>query len=382
MVHVVIDSTVLRNDPSRKKAAFEVIERLANKGKLKLHIPFFVEQEFLSQEFDIYSASLDKIEKEIKNLQRRLPSTEIENFLAEFQEKFESLQKQMPTFVEAEFKEWVKRLDAVVHPIGESHGVNVAHAYFRGDPPFREKKKREDFPDALIWQTVLDLTTEVNSLCFVSGDKMLLKSCEAHSSITAFANLDDLIASDVGKTLLAAEEAEETEEVVKDNLDRLLKLVSARSDLIASGISNELINLLCGETLKSHKILDDNNEGIVSSVSDPEGISLLIKEAQYYGDGLVVIPFTLSVEALVDYAIDKADWFALDDEESKEISISDLNDHYFSAQEDYMLKVSGILSIHLDVETLQSSNQSEDVLSDMLVDSEIEIDSIESIQIL
>lgn len=48
MIHLVVDTNILRADISRKNAAFSALHRLASKDKLVLHVPYFVREEFLS----------------------------------------------------------------------------------------------------------------------------------------------------------------------------------------------------------------------------------------------------------------------------------------------------------------------------------------------
>ncbi|HAW82340.1 MAG TPA: hypothetical protein DCX27_23145, partial [Balneola sp.] len=54
MLHLLIDTSVLRQDPQRKSASFLVINRLGNLGELITHIPYVVQREFLSQRENEY----------------------------------------------------------------------------------------------------------------------------------------------------------------------------------------------------------------------------------------------------------------------------------------------------------------------------------------
>jgi len=150
MINVVVDTTVFRNDPARKKAAFQTIKKLASAGELKLHIPQIVKQEFLSQQIDQYHASLSEILKNLLVFTKKNIPEDARKLLKTQEKQLSNLKEELFTFAKREFEQWILDIGAEVHPISESHGPKVMEAYFSGDPPFREKKSRLDIPDAFI----------------------------------------------------------------------------------------------------------------------------------------------------------------------------------------------------------------------------------------
>jgi len=48
MIHVFLDSSIYRQDPLRKSAAFQALARMGNADEIALHIPYFVKHEFLT----------------------------------------------------------------------------------------------------------------------------------------------------------------------------------------------------------------------------------------------------------------------------------------------------------------------------------------------
>jgi len=61
LIHIVLDTNIYRNNPGRNNLNFQAIEKLANAGWLKLHVPYVVEREFQTQQREIYSRDLEKI---------------------------------------------------------------------------------------------------------------------------------------------------------------------------------------------------------------------------------------------------------------------------------------------------------------------------------
>ncbi len=62
-------------------------------------------------------------------------------------------------------------------------------------PPFKEAKRRDDFPDAFIWQTILDLSVEHKRVHVISDDEAIRKACDkkkieivSHGSLWDFLN--------------------------------------------------------------------------------------------------------------------------------------------------------------------------------------------------
>jgi len=146
--------------------------------------------------------------------------------------------------------------------------------------------------------------------------------------------------------------------------DAVIELISDNQTSIESAICSDLVNKLNGKTVESHEIPDDNNEATVFSIGDPETINLKFGDTKLYGDSRFVIPFNLKVECLLTYCIFKSDYYALDDEKAENISIDDWNDHYYEAEEYYLLKVEGLVSVNI------------------LEDEDIAIDSLTNIKVV
>jgi hypothetical protein len=54
MMEVVLDTNIYTSDPWRGKAGFNALVKLAQSGKLRLHIPYLVKKEFVSQQLEIH----------------------------------------------------------------------------------------------------------------------------------------------------------------------------------------------------------------------------------------------------------------------------------------------------------------------------------------
>ena len=161
MIHLVIDTTAFRNDPARKKAAFRSLKRLAEAGEIRLHVPHVVMEEFLSQQTEQYVAGLSEIKTLVVKFKKKHMPDMTREVLENTDQQLSRLKEELVAFARIDFDQWVREVRAEVHGIRESHGKRVIAAYFSGASPFREKKRREDIPDAFIWQVVLDPSSTV-----------------------------------------------------------------------------------------------------------------------------------------------------------------------------------------------------------------------------
>jgi len=374
MIHIVADTTVYRADPKRGKAAFRALTRLAAGRHLTLHIPEIVRREFISQQQEQYSKHIKTLSALMHHLNRLLLPGLVDDFVQATTDRLTSMDSVLQTFCEEEFNDWASKVSAELHPIQESHGAKIVEAYFTGMPPFREAKRREDFPDAFLWQVICDLAEVYESLHIVSADKGIIDAARSLDGVISFESLEDFVASELVQDLLK-------QHFASTNFEALVASLPKHLTLVSSAIENELVNHLAGRTVVSEQIPEDNSEAVISMVGGPTNLDLDIDAVVDHGDGLLVMPVSLWTECLLDYAIFKADYYTLPDEQLKDIGISELNDHYFEAEENYILHVEVSLSIEVDAEALKSSDLSEDGLLEVLEQAAISIDSIGDIEV-
>lgn len=166
------------------------------------------------------------------------------------------------------------------------------------------------------------------------------------------------------------------------NLQNLLTLLSTDNFLIESQISSALLESLPGETVTSYEIPDDNNEGRIHQVGEVTELQLNIQSAECLDNYRLRILFSLKVECVLNYGIYKADYYALDDHKTASISISELNDHYFDAEEEYPVRVEGTILVESHLDEEEVSELSEDEVHDLLVDADVSIERITSIEVI
>ncbi len=174
-------------------------------------------------------------------------------------------------------------------------------------------------------------------------------------------------------------EDEEPRNYQEDNLETLLnEIVPYNQDVFIDVINQNLEGLLLNKTVTSYDIPDDNNEATIDWVGSPNDIEI---EVEWLTIALFSVRFNLKVDCGLSYFIFKADYYSIDDDKANRISISDYSKHYYSVEENYTLKVEGIISVDGDTEILESSLLAHDELLGFLEKCDMSIDSIDEIEV-
>lgn len=160
MINVILDTNIYRNNPSRDNLNFKAIEKLANAGWLKLHIPYVVEREFQTQQREIYSKDLEKAKSGLSGLLRKQLSPDVFAKLNLLKTQLDAESKNILSDAEEQFVEWAESIDANRLPLCLVQAHTALEAYFHGLPPLKEPKIRDDIPDSFIVQAINKLYTE------------------------------------------------------------------------------------------------------------------------------------------------------------------------------------------------------------------------------
>jgi hypothetical protein len=243
----------------------------------------------------------------------------------------------------------------------------VIDNYFAGQPPFKAKKSRNDFPDSFIFQTIIDLAATLPQLSVVVRDGMLFNSCKELPKVDVFESLEAFIESPAVSKIVHETTKLHRFEVLGTKIPHF-------SSEIKSTIEELLPDSISGETVKDISIPDDNHEATIYFLSCINEIDLRFSEMKYYGDGQFVLPFRVAANADLCYYIFKSDYYTFSEERMKSIVINDHNEHYYEATEDGEIEIEGYLSMTIPTEI--------DNDSDFFADLEIKIDRLDTISLI
>lgn len=348
MIRVVIDTNSLPRNPSSPSAAHKRTISLIEEGVLQVLMPHVVAEEWRTQQLEHLRKQLQKAGEALKDI---LGSGHMEghNGQAALNAAATAIVQTAPDIDAISHQALQRLLDDLqtqIIPMANEHGARVTAAYFKGSPPFSSAKSRKDFPDALIFEAIADLTgtDPARHLVVVTADQNFAKHLSTLPGCTCVATLEALVESDPVKQLAGgiALEAKWRQAMpaivaaVRDHED----------DLFTSSFVNSFVNKLASLTAKHPSIPSDNNDAIVSMVDDPENIEIDWNNVEDYGPGLLRVPFTCTSEVLLDFLIYHADAFHQPD--CIKVQLADYEaTPFFDAQAYATAEVAGFIAIEL-----------------------------------
>jgi hypothetical protein len=273
-----------------------------------------VKHEFLSQQKEPARKHFEDIRGSASKLRELTRQGNISKFTKEIEGSAGSLED-VTNLVEKEWERWLKSVNAVEDPIDSSHGQRVIDDYFAGKPPFKTPKNRNDFPDSYVWQAVVDLTRQFQPIHFVASDKAMSGAAAGIQEIVAYKKLAAFIETEECQRGLR----EMAEEVLTQNMRRAGSLLRNVRDHLEWLIGVKISNALDGETITDGRIPDDNHEATIYGVDDPKIMEFAFDKIEYYGSSEIGVPFEVVTECRLSYAIYKADYYVLDEDEQATI---------------------------------------------------------------
>lgn len=286
MKHLVIDSSIYRKDMSREKPGFSLLKRLARQELVRLHIPEVVKREVVSQIEDFHYTRLGKVTSALDKAPRFLLDEKETGLLDSAQDGVSELADKIPDRATDEFQNWVEEVRANVHSVSSVHGKRVIQSYFSGAPPFAEAKSRKDFPDAFIFESLVDLCSGHEKIHFVVADTGLRNAADGLERVTVHDSIKHFVDTSGLKKILANQEERDffralsmglhdgtlhqsrhkVEKTISNHLERELFLYDLPSKYTPSGAK-----------------VDDLEEQVRMDVD--------YKDLTLYGNGEAVVPF-------------------------------------------------------------------------------------------
>jgi len=356
MLHVVLDSTVFRQDPERTRSGFQTLGKLCEQHALALHIPSIVRREFISHRADMAERTLETTIRSVKELQRISDPAEAKAVVDRVLADLNNLTGSYAADIESRFDEWANANGASIEDVPADCLNDVLDQYFNGQGPFKKIKNREDFPDAFIWHTIRQLASH-HKLYVVSGDNNLRKAVAEIANVEVFDDLDALIESETIQQLFP-------DNFVRKNSNAILGLIEEHKQYL----EDELLGWLSAELTSLHLNYRDDESSDIVDVSDITTVEFDFFRAGQYGPETLRIPFEATVEATVDHLLLKTTYYEMPESESDALSIEDpdWNEYYLHVTEEVELEVTGVLAIETDARAVIAALKDEALTWDAL----------------
>lgn len=375
MLHVVLDTSAYRSNPRRNSPPFRSLSSLARAGKLKIYIPYLVKREFLSQQYEQIGKALKGLKGHAEDLRITTASVRLTN-LAERTLALSAVET--PRIIAAadrEFKSWQRDVHAEEIPISIGHAQGAFIDYFAGNPPYKFIKNKPDIPDGFIWRCIVALAEQKGFIHFIVEDEALRSSADDILNVTAYKKLNGFIQTvDVLNALRDLSRSA----FATANLARMTGLLPEFEKVLHDQMDRLIVDALVGREVVNDEIPDDNREGTVTMVGGASQTKFDLENVEYFSDEEIGVRFQLITECTLNYAIYKADFYLLDEDKQEQISIDERNDHYYDADEEYTLGVTGLLTLKFNIDVLSDDELGEEELRNLadMAEYSIEIDDV------
>ncbi|MGL0962141.1 PIN domain-containing protein [Vibrio vulnificus] len=203
MIKILLDTNILHQE-GLQSSRFQVLQRLIKSNAICLVIPEMVLKEYKSKRQDQAEGELKKLNSALDNLNRKSILDKDKFVVRQFTNFVSSSIKEVERFVDA----WVEENKVVVPLISETSIDDIFKSYFSGTGAFRNKKQREDIPDAVILDAIDKLAKE-GELFVVAKDGALIEAIKDIDNVVLFKDLTEVIEIPQLKATLAELNANE-----------------------------------------------------------------------------------------------------------------------------------------------------------------------------
>ncbi|AER57003.1 hypothetical protein DSC_11795 [Pseudoxanthomonas spadix BD-a59] len=339
-IKVVLDTNVYSSDKFRLGQGFKTLGSLCKNKHVEVMLPYIVKREFETQ----LEANATEIVTGFEKFGKRLAGGpipddlrgELDGLLA----KLKAQKQEVLGSHNAHFSAWLKEYAVTELTLDGEHAVAAMENYFSAGPPFQSAKRREDIPDAMIYQAVVS-SAEGGPIVFVCNDQKLASAMVGIGNITHYNDLNEFIASDDVQAIISEQEAAER---ATNLLQRLEKLASTSPNPLAEFVSERGGEGLASTSFSSPSIPGDDREAYIYMFGSLDDIEFDWSRAAYHGNLVYVVPFSGEGEFNITYYVPKWD---VEDIERRGGSYSDHNDYVVEAHEAAVLFVRGTLRIKI-----------------------------------
>ncbi|WP_373960419.1 PIN domain-containing protein [Vibrio gigantis] len=203
MIKILLDTNILHQE-GLQSSRFQVLQRLIKSNAICLVIPEMVLKEYKSKRQDQAEGELKKLNSALDNLNRKSILDKDKFVARQFTNFVSSSIKEVERFVDA----WVEENKVVVPLISETSIDDIFKSYCSGTGAFRNKKHREDIPDAVILDAIDKLAKE-GELFVVAKDGALIEAIKDIDNVVLFKDLTEVIEIPQLKATLAELNANE-----------------------------------------------------------------------------------------------------------------------------------------------------------------------------
>lgn len=389
MINIAIDTNAI-SKLKVSNASYKAIKRLVENEHLIVHIPYVVKREFETQAIHGITAEYNKATASLKTLSNKVSRvSKIKKIFDELLSINEVITDNVKESTQYFFDGW----GSIIHDIDHTQAINSLESYFQGTLPFRNPKDKNDIPDSFVCRGIESLKNNgnIDYLVVITNDNQVFNNFSGKNGYHLYRNIYDFLNIEpVQNSLKTLDLLLKTEKYRKNPLD-LIEKIECNTPILGDYLKRNSGEFLYGKTISHASIPDDNDEAVINSFDDAEKVSIQFTDPIHYGEDQIGLYFELTIWVNAHFYIHKPDYYI----RNYNFTVADHNEYYFEGEDAFHLRVTGIVSVKIDFENfdiddfelsknydLPDNQEIEDLLHDMYVESTMNIESIESIEVI
>ena len=346
MIHVVIESNIYKSEGLNKSQNLALLKDMGNNNFVKIHIPWFVYKECVTDSIKIGN---EQFENAIKTINKISVHYRKKNEIEEIQNKLTCLKNNVIDIEQKKWKDFIKISNAKLYNYDKEGSQQVFEDYFEGNPPFSALKARKDIPDAFIFQDIKKISQSVDNVYVITNDQKFNKELEEKiPKTTTYSSIDEFFKDPNFKSVKEEYDKflSEKEETMKQNLLKLEFVKEYIKDCdvdIEKDVSKYLskINYL---EFEDDNLLSDSRDAIITHI-ELEEFSISYESIKLIGNKIFV-PIIAICDANIDFPLSKYDYLYYG---HYDITIEDeLNDSEYLVTQKVILELSQNIIIDID----------------------------------
>lgn len=394
MIHIAIDTSALEDNKSLNDANYKALKRLVDAKIISIHIPFIVKREIETQEKELYLEKFKQLKTSLRQFDRVRKNNDLYQKIRQIKTEIDQLEPTILEDADNFSKAWVEGLNSKICELNQNQTTDAWAAYFNGEAPLTSKKERQDIPDSFVCRGIEQIQKDVTDLVVLAKDKKIFDTFKSKPNYEVHKTIREFIASqNIQDKLKDLDKGFQIFQKQTQNLLGFIQSYEQSNPQIKVYLESNIGEAILDSSVNGIPYSNDiDGEATISSYYDGRDVEIDLTNPTHYGEDQIGFKFKLNVEVVVDYFIDKSEYYGHyygdDDSWISDISVEDWNDHVLHAESTIDVKVTGIVSVKIRPEAANlvelancDPEKLEDHFHDLYAESEFKIESVDDIEV-
>lgn len=187
-----------------------------------------------------------------------------------------------------------------VLPLTLGQAQTAWRLYFKGHAPFKNPKDRNDIPDAFIFASIVELSSDGVMVHAVCADVALREALTVTTHVTTYDTLESLSMSDLLVDVRSRWERDKSWKALYDKIN-----MSLLEDEVTYFLESEIGDHLFQREVRSRAIPSDDRTATIGNAHGYSNVH--IGNVEDYGGGLLSYPFSIEITVDLEFVVFKGD---------------------------------------------------------------------------